>query len=93
MYAGEGWNTQASYLLPGSRFEPQLRFTSVTPARSVRGLAGADAVQESAVGGAYYFNGHRIKMSSDLIHARYENLVTNRKRGDWTLRLGAEVGI
>ncbi len=93
VYAGEGWNVQGSWLLPSSRFEPQLRYTSVTPATSVRGQTGTEAVQESAIGSAFYFNGHRIKATGDLIHARYEALPTGRKRGEWTLRFGAEVGI
>lgn len=93
VYAGEGWHVGASYLLPGSRFEPQLRYTRVTPATSIRGQSGTDATTESAIGAAFYFSGHRIKATSDLIHGRYENLLTSRKRGDWTLRFGAEVGI
>jgi len=93
VFAGEGWNAQASWLLPGLRLEPQLRFTSVTPATSVRGQSGSEAVRESAVGSAFYFNGHRIKATGDLIHARYDALPLARKRGEWTLRFGAEVGI
>lgn len=93
VYAGEGWNVQASWLLPSSRFEPQLRYTSIVSARSIRGQSGTEATTESAVGTAFYFNGHRIKATGDIIHARYEQLLTARRRGDWTMRLGAEVGI
>jgi hypothetical protein len=93
VYAGEGINVQASWLLPGTRFEPQARFTRVSPALAIRGLSGAERTEETAIGLARYVNGHRIKMNGDLIHGRYADLQRVRKRGDWTLRLGAEVGI
>ena len=48
---------------------------------------------ESSLGLGRYVNGHRIKMNGEFVHGRYEDLLRSRRRGDWTLRLGAEVGI
>ena len=93
VYGGEGHNVQVSWLLPGTLWEPHLRYTSVLPASTIRGQSGAEATIESAVGLARYVNGHRIKLNGDLTHARYRDLRRDRARGDWTLRLGAEVGI
>lgn len=93
VYAGEGVNVQASWLLPHRSWEPQLRYTSVAPARSIRAQTGAEALAESAIGLARYVNGHRIKMNSEFYHTRYNNLSRLVKRGEWTLRAGAEVGI
>jgi hypothetical protein len=42
---------------------------------------------------ARYINAHRIKVNGEFFHSRYRNVLLNRARGDWTLRLGAEVGI
>lgn len=93
VYAGSGTNVQASYLLPGSRFEPQVRFASVTPALAIRALPGAESVRETAAGFAWYVHGHRIKANADVVHGRFEDLARLRKRGEWTLRAGAEIGI
>lgn len=93
VYAGDGLNVQASWLLPNRPWEPQLRYTIVTPATSIRTVAGVEALTETALGLARYVNGHRIKMNSELIHGRYQELVSMRRRGDWTLRFGVEVGI
>jgi hypothetical protein len=93
VFAGEGVHVQASWLLPHHSWEPMLRFTSVTPARAIQGVAGIEATQESALGLARYVNGHRIKMNSEFIHGRYHNLALDTRRGDWTVRFGAEVGI
>lgn len=93
VYVGAGVNVQASWLLPSSSFEPQLRHTRIAPALAIRGQSDAEAVQESALGLARYVNQHRIKMNGELIHARFHDLTRDRKRGEWTLRLGAEVGI
>ena len=93
VYAGEGLHVQASWLLPHRNWEPQLRYSVVTPAQAIRGESGAEALAESALGLARYVNGHRIKMNSELIHTRYDDLFRLRKRGEWTFRMGAEVGI
>lgn len=93
VYAGEGFNVQASWLLPHRSWEPQLRFTRVVPSVAIRAQSGAESVAESAAGIARYVNGHRIKMNGEFIHARYEDLFRLRKRGEWTLRTGFEVGI
>lgn len=93
IYAGEGVNVQASWLVPHHNWEPQLRYSVVTPARAIRAESGAEALAESALGLARYVNGHRIKMNSEMIHTRYDDLFRQHKRGEWTLRMGAEVGI
>lgn len=90
--AGEGVNLQASWLLPHRAWEPQLRFSSVTPALALQAIE-SEAARESAVGLARYVNGHRIKMNAEGIHGRYTMLSTGQRRGEWTLRFGAEVGI
>lgn len=89
---GEGVNVQASYLLPHANWEPMLRYSATTPGLAIQSL-GVEANQESALGLARYVNGHRIKFNGEFIHGRYENLAVLKKRGDWTLRFGAEVGI
>lgn len=93
VYAGEGVHVQTSWLLPQSSWEPMLRFTAVTPAKSIQQLSTVEALQESALGVARYVNGHRIKMNGEFFHTRYRNVAVDRRRGEWTLRLGAEVGI
>jgi len=93
VYAGQGVNVQTSWLLPHSSWEPMLRYSAVTPARSIQALSTVEALQESALGLARYVNGHRIKMNGEFFHTRYRNAAADRRRGDWTLRLGAEVGI
>ncbi len=93
VYAGQGVNVQTSWLLPHSSWEPMLRYSSVTPAKSIQSLSAVEALQESAFGLARYVNGHRIKMNGEFFRSRYRNVAADRRRGDWTLRLGAEVGI
>lgn len=93
VYAGEGVNLQASWLLPHRNWEPQLRFSAVTPAVSIRSQSGAEALAESSFGLARYVNGHRIKMNGEVIHDRYNDLLRLRKRGEWTIRGALEVGI
>jgi hypothetical protein len=65
----------------------------VTPAAAIRGVPGVEAVHERAVGVARYLNGHRIKTNAELIQGRYRVLPQGARRGEWTLRFGAEVGI
>ena len=93
VFAGEGVNAQASWLLPNSKWEPQLRFTAVTPAMAIRAESGAEALAEYSVGVARYINAHRIKVNGEMMHTRYDDLFHLRKRGEWTLRTGIEVGI
>lgn len=93
VFPGEGLNVQASWLIPRHNWEPQLRFSTLTPARAIQALPTVEALHESAVGLARYVNGHRIKMNSELMHARFEQLALASRRGAWTLRFGAEVGI
>ncbi len=93
VYAGQGVNLQTSWLLPQSSWEPMLRYSAVTPAKSIQALTTVEALQESAVGLARYVNGHRIKLNGELLHTRYRNVAADRRRGEWTARLGAEVGI
>lgn len=92
VFAGEGWNVQASWLLPGRQWEPMLRYTSVTPAVSIRST-GAEASYETAAGVARYIHGHRIKLNAEFIHSRFENVAQLRKRGAYTIRAGLEFGI
>lgn len=91
VFAGEGWNAQASWLLPDSHWEPMLRYTSVIPATSIR-TTGAERSNEAAVGVARYVNGHRIKVNAEFIHGRFENMATRQMRGAYTLRTGLEFG-
>ena len=93
VYAGQGVNVQTSWLLPRSSWEPMLRYSTVTPAKRIQALSTGEALQESAIGVARYINAHRIKVNGEFFHARYRHVLLNRARGDWTLRLGAEVGI
>lgn len=93
VFAGEGVNAQASWLVSRHNWEPQLRYSTVTPARAIQGLAGIEATREGGLGLGRYVNGHRIKMNGELFHTQYRNLALRTKRADWTLRLGAEVGI
>jgi hypothetical protein len=93
VYAGQGVNVQVSWLLPHRQWEPMLRYSSVTPAKSIQSLATVEALQESAIGIARYVNGHRIKMNGEFFHTGYRNVAADRRRGLWTARLGAEVGI
>ncbi len=93
VYAGQGVNVQTSWLLPNSHWEPMLRYSMVTPAKSIQALSGVEGLQESAAGVARYVNGHRIKMNGEFFHSRYRNVAADRRRGDFTLRFGAEVGI
>lgn len=93
VYAGQGVNLQTSWLLPHSNWEPMLRYSAVTPAKSIQALTTVEALQESAIGLARYVNGHRIKMNGEFFHTRYRNVAADRRRGEWTARLGAEVGI
>ena len=93
VHTGEGLTVQGSWLLPASSWEPQLRASWVTPAAAIRGVPGVEAVHERAVGVARYLNGHRIKTNAELIQGRYRVLPQGARRGEWTLRFGAEVGI
>ncbi|MCA0377383.1 MAG: OprO/OprP family phosphate-selective porin [Gemmatimonadetes bacterium] len=92
VFAGQGLNVQASWLTRRN-WEPQLRFSSVTPARAIQGVSGIEATREGSVGLGRYVNGHRIKANGELFRTDYRNLALRTKRADWTLRLGAEVGI
>ena len=93
VYAGQGVNVQASWLLPHRSWEPMLRHSVVTPAKSIQGIGTVEAVEERAIGLARYVNGHRIKVNGEFFRTRYRNVAADRRRGEWTLRLGAEVGI
>lgn len=92
VFAGEGLNVQASWVTRRN-WEPLLRFSTVTPARAIQGVSGIEATRERSIGLGRYVNGHRIKANGELFRTDYRNLALRTKRADWTLRLGAEVGI
>ena len=93
VYAGQGLSVQASWLLPRSSWEPMLRVTTVTPALALQSLAAVESVSEQAVGLTRYMQGHRVKVNADLLHSRFAQRSLAMQRSEWTLRMGAEVGI
>jgi hypothetical protein len=93
VYTGEGFNAQASWLPAGRNIEPVIRHTRVTPGLAIREQRDSDALRESSLGFARYFNGHRIKVNGDVIHSRRTNLLTDVSKAEWLMRLGMELGI
>ena len=93
VYTGEGLNAQASWLAPGRNIEPVIRHTRITPGIAIRQQRDSEALTESSLGFARYFNGHRIKMNGDIVHSRRTNLLNDESSAAWTMRLGLELGI
>ncbi len=93
VYAGQGLSVQASWLLPRSSWEPILRVSIVTPALALQSLPAVESVSEQAVGLTRYVQGHRVKVTTDLLHSRFAQRSLAKQRSEWTLRMGFEVGI
>jgi hypothetical protein len=93
VFAGQGLTVQASWLLPRSSWEPILRVTTVTPALAIQSRARVESLAEQSVGLTRYVQGHRVKINSELLHSRFAQRPLATQRSEWTLRMGAEVGI
>jgi len=91
--AGQGLTVQASWLLPRSSWEPVLRVTTLTPELAMRALGSVESISKQAFGLTRYVQGHRIKVSTDVLHGRFAHRLPARRRTEWTPRMGEEVGI
>jgi len=83
-YTGSGLNVQAGYLF-ANNFEVATRCTRVVPnsATSFKGL------NEYTLGLSQYFNGHKLKIQTDLSYTDYDNSAHSNKL---RFRLQAEIG-
>jgi phosphate-selective porin OprO/OprP len=90
VYKGEGFNTQVGYVMEND-IEPVLRYTQIWADRETL-LAENDEVQYT-VGLSKYFNGHKVKVQSDLTYAEEKNRVLNEYSNSWIYRLQVELGI
>ncbi len=67
--------------------------TTVTPTLAMRAHGSVESISEQAFGLTRYVQGHRIKVSTNVLHSRFSQRLPARQRTEWTPRMCEEVGI
>ncbi len=97
VYAGTGFLTQMSYLLP-SNWEFALRYADVNPYRSVYNNSEFPTVnlkgnKEFMFGVTKYLNGHRFKVQGNLLYQLTTDYQKNTSSGRYGAIFQVEIGI
>lgn len=90
VYAGQAINTQLSYVF-SNFWSPAIRYTKLWPSSEIYQQEGV--ATESTISVSKYFNGHLVKLQTDLTHQVIDSPILFTQQQNWVARLQFQVGI
>jgi phosphate-selective porin OprO/OprP len=92
IYKGEGINSQIGYVFENN-IEPALRVTKTWASKETLNLETENDRNQYTMALSKYFNGHKVKLQSDLTYDEKLNRVKHSYDNAWIYRLQLEIGI